>query len=140
VIIIDASVAVKWFVPEPGSGEAEALIDADNARAAPKHLAVEVAQALLRHYRAGGVTRTHIDKSLRTLRKVVRDLPTPWLLDDAVEISAACRCSVYDALYVAAADRWDCRVVTADAKLKGKVEGSKWSGRILLLRTSPVDH
>ena len=56
MIVIDAGVAVKWFAPEPGTAEAEALLATDEPRVAPEHLAAEVGQALLRHYREGGVT------------------------------------------------------------------------------------
>ena len=59
MIVVDASVAVKWFAPEPGSAEAEALLVGDESRAAPEHLTVEVAEALLRHYRNRGVTLDH---------------------------------------------------------------------------------
>jgi predicted nucleic acid-binding protein len=135
LIVVDASVAVKWFVPEPGSAEAEALIAADLARAAPEQIAVEVGQALFRHHRAGRITLDHVRSSVRKLHKTVNTSPT-WLVDDAVEISAACGCSLYDALYVAAAERWDCHLVTADAKLRNKLAGSAWAGRVLLLRVS----
>lgn len=134
MIIVDASVAVKWFVPEPGSEEAEALIDQDVVRAAPEHIEVEVGQALLRHRRAGGITIDHVRESLRRLAKVVAVQPTPWFVSDAIEISDASGCSVYDGLYVAAAERWDCPVVTADQKLKNKLAGSRWDSRVLLLR------
>jgi predicted nucleic acid-binding protein len=32
MIIIDASVAVKWFVPEPGTQDAEALLVSDDVK------------------------------------------------------------------------------------------------------------
>lgn len=137
MIVIDASIAVKWCVAEPGSAEAEALIDEETSRAAPEHMMLEVAQALLRHVQAGRIPLGHVTRSLQKLRTLVKDVPTPWLLDDAVAIAAACRCSVYDALNVAAADRWDCHLVTADAKLRGKLAGSVWARRVLLLRVPP---
>lgn len=138
MIVVDASVAVKWFVPEPGSAEADALIASGLSRAAPEHIAVEVGQALLRHHRAGRITLDHVRTSLRGLQELVRTSPTPWLLDDAVSISATCSCSIYDALYVAAAEVWDCHLVTADAKLRSKLANSPWKGRVLLLRV-PVE-
>src|SRR5215210_436970 len=111
MIVVDASVAVKWFVPEPGTEEAEALLVSDEPRAAPEHIAVEVSQALLRHYRDGGIALDHCRLALTRLRDLVNLFPTGVLAPEALEIAAEASCSVYDALYLAAAERWDCVVV-----------------------------
>jgi|SRR3954468_2694186 predicted nucleic acid-binding protein len=137
MIVVDASVAVKWFAPEPGSAEAEALLVADEARAAPEHLLVEVGQALLRHYRDGGVALDHCRQAISNLRRYVRLFSTEALAPEALEIAAAGGCSIYDALYVAAAERWDCVVLTADAKLVAKLDASPWRSRLRLLAAKP---
>jgi predicted nucleic acid-binding protein len=105
MIVVDASVAVKGFAPEPGTAEAEALLVGDEPRAAPEHLTAEVGQALLRHYREGGVTLQHCRQSIADVRRYVRLFSTEAFVTDAIEIAAAGGCSVYDALYVAAAER-----------------------------------
>ena len=133
MIVIDASVAVKWFAPEPGTAEAEALLATDEPRVAPEHLAAEVGQALLRHYREGGVTLDHCREAISQLRRYVRLFSTEALASEALEIAAMSGCSVYDALYVAAAERWHGVVVTAGAKLVAELGRSRWQSRLRLL-------
>ena len=137
MIVVDASVAVKWFAPEPGSAAAEALVIGDEARAAPEHLPAEVGQALLRHYRSGGVTLDHCRRSLSSVRRYVRLFSTEALVADAFDIAAEEECSLYDTLYVAAAERWDAVMVTADAKLVAKLKGGRWHSRLRLLVGAP---
>lgn len=133
MIVIDASVAVKWFVPEAGSQEAEAVLVGHEPRAAPEHLAVEVGQALLRHWRGGGVTRDHCRLAMEQVPRYVRLFSTEALAVEALDIAAAVGCSVYDALYLAAAERWDCTVVTADARLVAQLSGTRAQARVRLL-------
>ena len=134
MIVIDASVAVKWFVLEPGTAEAEMLFQADDERAAPEHILIEVGQALLRQHFAGLITVDHCRPALEQIPRLARLFRTEALAADALEIAASARCSIYDAVYVAAADRWDASVVTADAKLVQQLAGSPWQNRARLLQ------
>ena len=133
MIVVDASVAVKWFVSEPGTAEAEMLLLSDEERAAPEHLVAEVGQALLRHHFAGAITFDHCRAAVERIGQLLRLFPTASLAADALDIAARARCSVYDALYVAAAERWDARVVTADARLVAQLAGSDWRDHARLL-------
>ena len=137
MIVVDASVAVKWFVPEEGTAEADALLRSDIPRAAPEHLLAEVGEALLRHHREEQLPLEFCRAALADLREVVTLFPTEALARDAFDIAAEGRCSVYDALYVAAAERWDCVVLTADAKLIAKLDASPWRSRLRLLAAKP---
>jgi predicted nucleic acid-binding protein len=139
MIVVDASVAVKWFVPEPETPEAYALFVSDEPRAAPEHLIAEVGQALLRHHREHGLPLAHCGAALSRIRRLVRLFSTEALAHDAREIAAEGGCSVYDALYVAAAERWDGVVVTADAKLVAKLTRGRWQSRVRLLAAQPSE-
>ena len=46
ILIVDANVAVMWFVPEPSSEAAAALLDSADELVAPDYVHVEVASAL----------------------------------------------------------------------------------------------
>lgn len=137
MIVIDASVAMKWFVTEPGTPEAEAVLLSDEERAAPEHLIVEVGQALLRHHVAGAITFDHCRAAVGRIGRLVRLFPTEALAADALDIAGRECCSIYDALYVAAADRWAAQVVTADAKLVSQLAGSLWQNHVRLLAIQP---
>ena len=116
MIVVDASVAVKWFVPEPGTAEADSLIQSDAPRAAPEHLLAEVGQALLRQHREHDLPLDFCRAALSDLPGIVRLFPTEALAQDAFDIAAEGGCSVYNALYVAAAERWDGVVLTAETR------------------------
>jgi|tagenome__1003787_1003787.scaffolds.fasta_scaffold20142121_2 predicted nucleic acid-binding protein len=137
MIVVDASVAVKWFVPEAGTAEADALLQSDMPRAAPEHLLAEVGQALLRQHREQQLPLEFCRAALADLPEVVTLFPTEALAREAFDIAAEGGCSVYDALYVAAAERWDCVVLTADAKLVAKLDASPWRSRLQLLAAKP---
>ena len=47
-LVVDASVAIKWLRPEPGSREARALVTADIELLAPSLLPIESANVLWR--------------------------------------------------------------------------------------------
>jgi predicted nucleic acid-binding protein len=48
MIVLDASVTVKWFASEPGSAEARSLVRSDEELVAPELMQVEVASALVK--------------------------------------------------------------------------------------------
>jgi len=56
--VVDASVAVKWILPESGSSAAAALRKLNDDLSAPSLIAVEVGNALWKAVRRGGVTRS----------------------------------------------------------------------------------
>lgn len=133
MIIVDAGVAVKSFVPEPGTPDAEALLTLETPRAAPEHVVAEVGQALLRHHRAQRLTLDRCRAALVRSRKPVRLFSTETLADQAIEFASEAGCSMYDALYLAAAERWNGVVVTADARLIEQTLGTRWMRHIRLL-------
>lgn len=58
-LVVDASVALKWFVPDPGHEAALAILKADDAEPqllAPDWLLVEVANALWKQWRRQAIT------------------------------------------------------------------------------------
>jgi predicted nucleic acid-binding protein len=121
--VLDASVAVKWVLPEPDSPKATALRD-DFHRAihellSPDTFTAEVAHALLKAERRKLIP--HGD-ALLNLAKILKSLPQlhpilPDLLPQAAAIASQARIGVYDCLYVALAERETCQLVTADTRL-----------------------
>jgi predicted nucleic acid-binding protein len=52
MIVVDARVAVKWFLPEPLNEVAESILRENEVRIAPEHILVEVGNTLLKAHRA----------------------------------------------------------------------------------------
>ena len=125
--MVDASVVLKWFLPENDSDEAEKLLRAFLSGAvslyAPDLLLVEAASALWRR----NVVRAELPSA--DAKSIYRDLLTlPLNLQPSDRLAAAAfslalthRHSVYDAFYCALAAEMDCELVTADRSLVVKL-------------------
>lgn len=115
--VIDASVAVKWFLDEDRSQEARHLLGAVPLLLAPSALFLEVVQAV---WNAARQKRTGADAIVRTERELQRIFPRPTpdlaLFADAARIMREQQHPIYDCLYLALAERSGFELVTADER------------------------
>jgi predicted nucleic acid-binding protein len=133
VLVVDASVALKWVVEEEGSDAAAAL--ASQPLAAPTLLLEECANALWVKLRRGELTPSETVERWRALREAPVDLvPPEGLLDRALDLAIQLEQTVYDCLYLALAIRLDAPLVTADRRLAAASRRDPdLSGRVRLL-------
>jgi predicted nucleic acid-binding protein len=121
-LVLDASVAVKWVLPETDSPRALSLREDFRNQIheliAPDSFPVEVAHALTRAERRGMLKP---QEAIVKLTDVMMTAPAFHLylplLQRAVEISSQNRIGVYDCLYIALAEQEQCEIVTADLRL-----------------------
>lgn len=113
--VVDASVALKWAVDEPGADEAYALLAEDLI--APDLIWLECASGLWRRIVKGELL------PLEALRKLDGLLKSPVKItrgagdyEAALRIAAELAHPIYDCLYLACALREDCELVTADRR------------------------
>ena len=131
-VIIDASVALKWVLDEPGSEAAFAL--RDQALAAPALWLVEAANGLWRRSLQGEITEDEALERLSELMNApVRPLPIEADLISALRLAATLGHPVYDCLCIAAAIREDTHVVTSDRRLYERTRESAQAERVRLL-------
>jgi predicted nucleic acid-binding protein len=117
-LVVDASVAVKWLVPESRSDAAEAVLTATDDLLAPDILLVEVANALWKKVSRREVTTAEATEILDVLRTTRLELqPTGPLLNRALELGVALDHPVYDCVYLALAEVTRGRLVTDDGSL-----------------------
>jgi predicted nucleic acid-binding protein len=118
--IVDASVAVKWLVQEPGSEQARLL---SRARLeAPDLLPVECANILWKKVRVRDLSREEALARLQLLLQAPVSLAVSRiLLEPAIEISFDLRHPVYDCVYLALALQRQVPLVTADERLVAAV-------------------
>ena len=127
--VVDASVAIKLFVEEDDSTKADALFDAlasnPNARfVVPDLFYVECANILWQYARRGECSAEEASRSVGRLLSLVLDgLWDALIVEDALALAVANDITVYDACYVAAAQRCNAPLITADEKLASKVGG-----------------
>ena len=118
MIVVDASVAAMWFLPEPMSDAAARLLDADHELAAPDLLRLEVASALLKAVRRGAVAPADAAEALARLSvSPLRFEPAGIYAEPAFSLAQRHGGSVYDGTYIALAQALGAVVATNDAEL-----------------------
>lgn len=130
--VVDASVAIKWFVPEPLQHQAHALLYAEGGRLeAPDLLLVEVANISWKKALRGEIT----EQQAIVIPQEVRDTlavcePSPALLDEALALALSLRHPVYDCIYLAFLQHADRTLITADERLCRAVADTSWARQI----------
>ena len=114
--VLDASVAIKWVLPESDSDRAVLLQNLELI--APDTFPVEIAHALTRSERRGILPVGTAGDRLTDILAFAPTFHSSFsLLWRGVDLSSQTRTSVYDCLYVALAEAESCELITADAKL-----------------------
>lgn len=120
-LVVDASVAVKWLLPEPDSPQAEQLLAGGARLVAPDLLPIEVANVLWRKRRAAQLSDNEAAAMQDDLPQFFERLyPVGPLAARALAISFALDHPVYGCVYLALAEREGCPLVTADARFLAK--------------------
>jgi predicted nucleic acid-binding protein len=132
-IVIDASVALKWVLDEPGKEAADALLDEELI--APALWLVEAANALWKRVQRGEISADEAKERLAELYNA--PMTTTAIEDDlpaAAELANTLGHPVYDCLYLAAAIRESTYVITADRRFHAVVDQSPgFAGAVRLL-------
>jgi predicted nucleic acid-binding protein len=116
-VVVDASVATKWFIKEPRREQALKVLDAP-ARHAPDLIIAEVANVAWKKAVRGEVTGDQARVICVSVQRYFHLLHrSEALIARAIEIALRLRHPVYDCLYLACAERAGGRLITADAKL-----------------------
>lgn len=118
--VVDASVVVKWVLPEAGRRESLALLDAYEAGAidliSPPVLREEVASALARRCRRKEITPAQARVAFQFLEeRLPRLVQVP--AQAALEVALRHHLSLWDCVYLVLAVHHGCELVTADRRL-----------------------
>ncbi len=119
-LVVDASVAVKWFVHEDAAqvDTARDLILQNYEMIAPMLLVSEVQNVMWKKHRLGQVTREQGEIVAATISSFFRHMETDEkLIKSAWEIAVEHDHPVYDCLYVALAQKTDALLASFDRRL-----------------------
>jgi predicted nucleic acid-binding protein len=125
-VVVDASVAVKWYVDEELSDEAIALRRqwaASGTRIlVPDFLRLEFTNAISFQK---NITPAEKRRMVHNLLETTFDtlITDPDMIKDALELALKLNASVYDCLYLAFALYYKATLVTADARFAAKAKG-----------------
>lgn len=132
LLVVDASVVVKWFLPEIHSVAALRVAASGQAFLAPDLLGVEVANTFWKKLRRGELTNDEAARLIDDLQRLdITMAPHRLLLPAAFALAAAAGHPVYDCLYLALAHQNDCQLVTADRRFYKAFAKGEQGQRIL---------
>jgi predicted nucleic acid-binding protein len=124
MILVDASVALKWFLDEDDSERARQLLGRQPLISSALALA-ETANGLWKAWRRSVLSADAVERALATLPALFSDLvPVDAVLVRAGAFARDLDHPVYDCIYLATAERFECPVITADVRLCQKLAGS----------------
>ncbi len=130
--VVDASVAIKWFLPEIHSDAALRLLGGDHELLVPDLLFPEVGNVLWKRVRWREATREEAGATLEALLSLPLQVhPSRALMPLALDIAHHAQRSVYDSLYVAVCILRECAMVTADRRLHDALKKSPLSSHSL---------
>jgi predicted nucleic acid-binding protein len=132
-LVVDSSVAVKWYLPERGSDRATVLLRSSIRLVAPDLLIAEVGNVLWKRRRE--IPAAEIEAIAVALVSACPAslYPASALLQGALSIALAYDRSVYDSLYLALAVGEGCRLVTADERFSNALQNTDLAQYIQIL-------
>ena len=131
-LVVDASVIVKWVLPEALSEQADQLRNENLV--APEFWLVEVANVVWRRCIRGEFDPAAAAGILQLLGSArIRPAPIVHDVDAALRLGLELNHPVYDCLYLACALREGCRLVTSDERFVSALAGTPYAPSVLRL-------
>lgn len=133
-LVVDASVAVMWFVPEPHSIKAKEILTRNGTLHAPDLFRAEVVSVLCRKIQLEELKTDEGREALNAFMQLpVQFHATADLLVPAFEVALASRQYVYDCVYLILATRLNIRMVTGDKRFYKAIQKTEFRNHIHLI-------
>jgi predicted nucleic acid-binding protein len=133
-VVVDASVALKWYVGEVDSDAARAIFAGEQDVIAPELVVAEISNASWKLLRRGEIDRTqHVRIAEEIGEMISRLVPLRQLAPRAAILASDLDHPAYDCFYLALSEAEDAPLITADRRLIAKVAGTPFAGRTLHL-------
>ena len=133
MMLVDSSVALKWFLDEADSAAARLLLS-DHVLVSPALVLAETGNGLWKAWRRSILSSDVVERALATLPSLFAELaPIDPVLVRAGALSRELDHPVYDCIYLATAERLDMPLVTADQRLRLRLATSAYAGHIRMI-------
>jgi predicted nucleic acid-binding protein len=116
-LVVDASVAAKWFVQEEHSARSRGLITSGAILLAPDLIVPEVGNVFLKKVRQGTMSLSAFAEAVDAIDLFLTLIPSGRVFFGALTLAFEHGRSFYDSLYVTLAMEEGCQLVTADERL-----------------------
>ena len=136
--VIDASVLIKFYLPEVLCDRAEDLFGraekGEISLIAPDLIYPETGNILWKKHRLKELTAPEVNEIIESIESIpIRIEPSKPLLKLAVDLAVVYNITVYDALYLAIAQIYESIVITADKKLTNVLRNTSLEGNVAWL-------
>lgn len=130
--VLDASVVVKWFLPEPDAEAARRLQGGILECEAPDLLLLEVSNVLWKYVVRGALEVEIAREAVEALSLApIRLRKAESLFADAFRIALETRRSVYDCAYLSLTIQASCPLVTGDRKFYDAIKAGPFAPHVL---------
>lgn len=136
--VVDASVAVKWYLPEIHDAEARRLLTGEKELFVPDLIFSEVGNILWKRVRSGQMLEPEAETVLLSLGSLSLTTAPSWpLVLPALTIACQTQRTVYDSLYLALAVRESVVMITADEKFYNALQTTPLKSYVLWVEDIP---
>ena len=134
MVVVDASVAIKWFVDEPLHPEARHIYKYRLDIQAPDSILIEVANVA---WKKAQRKEIESEQAYEIIELAVDAIPgfihSPDILGQAAKLAIELAHPIYDCLYLACIDERQDALVTADKRFFNKIKDTRFGNRIRFL-------
>jgi predicted nucleic acid-binding protein len=127
-VVVDASVAAKWFLPEPDASAALRLLDGRHRLVAPDLIRAEIGNIVWKLHARGVLNANEASDMIEHFLSMPLEIhDSTYLLAPALQIAITTNRTVYDSLYLALAVELNGVVVTADERWTNALANSPFA-------------
>ncbi len=129
--VVDASVAVKWFVQEDHHEQARDLLRADDALLAPDLIVLEITNVVWKKTMRGEIDQPQAAIIAAAIRQGEPQLyPSTDFSERALEMALSLNHPIYDCVYLACAEHFDSPLITLDQRLCKAAANTKFASLV----------
>ena len=133
-VVVDANVAIKWFVQQQGSDDARRVQAYPGPLIAPSLLISETTNGIWRHVANGDVTASSARAAVIGLPKWFHELVEDQALaSSALDLAIDLNYAPYDCFYLVLAMRRSAPFVTADKRLINRLSSTRYKAHVVHL-------
>jgi len=137
-VVVDASVAIKWYLPESHTIKASMLFSQTFELYCPDLMFSEIGNILWKRITKGELSHEKAKTIITAVRKVSFNMVNSQpLMLHALDIACKYKRTFYDSIYIALAEKQNCRFVTADLKLYNALKNGPLKKHLLWVEDIP---